>query len=344
MRIVLFADTHLGFDYPLRPRVDRRRLGPDFFDNYHRVLGYAARTRPDLVVHGGDFFFRAGVPRKIVDMTYEPLFDLVRTGIPVVLVPGNHERSRLPQSLWLANPNIHVFDRPRTFLIESSGHRMAVSGFPFARAVGDRFRALVAETDWAWYPAEIKLLCMRQDVDGSRVGPSDYTFRTGRDVVSKSDVPKAFTAVLARHIHRRQVLTNVGRSQPPVIYPGSTERTSFAERHEPKGFFEIELRQDDAGEWGVGRQEFHELPARPMVDLEIDSSVPFGDLRGYLANRAADLNEHTVVRLNCRGRLAPGVAAQLTAPFLRSVFPYSMNVQVSIDIYSQAPAAQEHAY
>jgi DNA repair exonuclease SbcCD nuclease subunit len=155
-----------------------------------------------------------------------------------------------------------------------------------------------------------------------------------------SDVPKAFAAVLAGHIHRRQVLTNVGdRSQPPVIYPGSTERTSFAERHEPKGFFEIELRLDDAGKWGVGRHEFHELPARPMVDLEIDSSVPFRDLRGYLANRATDLNEDTVVRLNCRGPLAPGVAAQLTARFLRSVFPYSMNVQVSMDIYKQSPAA-----
>jgi len=162
MRIVLFGGTHLGFDYPLRPRVDRRRRSPDFFDNYHRVLHYAARTRPDLVVHGGDFFFRARVPRKIVDMAYEPLFDLARTGIPVALSPGNHDRSRFPQSLWLANPNIHVFDLPRTFLIESSGYRMAVSGFHFSRTVGDRFRDLVAETGWASYSDEIKLLCMHQ--------------------------------------------------------------------------------------------------------------------------------------------------------------------------------------
>ena len=50
------------------------------------------------------------------------------------------------------------------------------------------------------------------------------------------------------------------------------------------------------------------------------------------------------MRLNCSVQLAPGVAAQLTTPFLRSVFPYSMNVQVSMNIYSQVPVVQEHAY
>jgi exonuclease SbcD len=170
MKIVLFADTHLGFDYPRRPRVHRRRRGPDFFDSYHRVLEYAAQNRPDLVVHGGDFFFRSRVPQKIVEMAYEPLFNLARTGIPIVLVPGNHERSKLPASLWLAHPNIHVFDRPRTFPIEASGRTIAVSGFPFARDVGGRFRALLAEAGWASSRADIRLLCMHQAVESSQAG------------------------------------------------------------------------------------------------------------------------------------------------------------------------------
>ncbi|MDP6604947.1 MAG: metallophosphoesterase [Dehalococcoidia bacterium] len=95
----MLADTHLGFDDAVKPRVRRRRHGPDFFDNYQRVLDHAARTRPDLVVHGGDFFAHGRVPRPIVDRAYTALAALAQSGVPVFVVPGNHERSRLPYSL-----------------------------------------------------------------------------------------------------------------------------------------------------------------------------------------------------------------------------------------------------
>jgi hypothetical protein len=36
IRTLLIADTHLGFDLPFRPRIKRRRRGPDFFANLSR--------------------------------------------------------------------------------------------------------------------------------------------------------------------------------------------------------------------------------------------------------------------------------------------------------------------
>ena len=53
-RVLLIADTHLGFDLPLRPRVERRRRGPDFFANFDRALEPARRGKVDLLVHGGE--------------------------------------------------------------------------------------------------------------------------------------------------------------------------------------------------------------------------------------------------------------------------------------------------
>jgi DNA repair exonuclease SbcCD nuclease subunit len=38
IRILLIADTHLGFDLPFRPRIKRRRRGLDFFANFERAL------------------------------------------------------------------------------------------------------------------------------------------------------------------------------------------------------------------------------------------------------------------------------------------------------------------
>ena len=38
MRILLVADTHIGFDMPRKPKVERRRRGPDFLTNFRRAL------------------------------------------------------------------------------------------------------------------------------------------------------------------------------------------------------------------------------------------------------------------------------------------------------------------
>ena len=53
-RILLLADTHLGFDAPLRPRVERRRRGDDFFRNTRLALEPALRGEVDLVLTGAD--------------------------------------------------------------------------------------------------------------------------------------------------------------------------------------------------------------------------------------------------------------------------------------------------
>jgi exonuclease SbcD len=96
IRVLLLADTHLGFDFPLRPRVKRRRRGPDFFANTREALGPARRGEIDLVVHGGDLLYRSKVPAELVRMALEPLLEVADRGVPVVLVPGNHERSAIP--------------------------------------------------------------------------------------------------------------------------------------------------------------------------------------------------------------------------------------------------------
>jgi len=54
IRILFLADTHLGFDDPFRPRIQRRRRGSEFFANFKYALQPAVKGRVDYVVHGGD--------------------------------------------------------------------------------------------------------------------------------------------------------------------------------------------------------------------------------------------------------------------------------------------------
>lgn len=330
IRFLFFADTHLGFDYPVRPRKDRRRRGQDFFDNFQRILDRARERRADFVVHGGDFFFRSKVPRKIVDLAYKALFEFTESGIDFYIVPGNHERARLPDSILLSHPRIRIFDKPKTYTLRFNGKVLALSGFPFVREnIRARFPDILEETGWRTIPAQIRMLCMHQAVEGAQVGPRDYTFRSGDDVIRIDDIPDGFLAVLAGHIHRRQILRKrSSRATVPVIYPGSIERTSFAEKTEKKGFYEIELSLPLTAGHEILRIEFINLPARPMVDLFLDGDVDEQSLTSFLSARIRDIHPDAIVRLKVDGRLNPQVAERLTSAYLRSLFPESMNVEL----------------
>ncbi|MGZ6144044.1 MAG: metallophosphoesterase, partial [Myxococcales bacterium] len=66
VRLLLLADTHLGFDEPTHARVERRRRGSDFLANFERALEPARRGEVDAVIHGGDLFYRSRVPAALV--------------------------------------------------------------------------------------------------------------------------------------------------------------------------------------------------------------------------------------------------------------------------------------
>ncbi len=331
IRLIFFADTHLGFDFPIRPKIDIRRRGSDFFENFHAVLKFAVETQADLVLHGGDLFFRSKVPQKIVDLTYQALFDFAEQGIPLLIVPGNHERSILPVSLLLQHPNIYVFDVPKTYVLPTSNANIALSGFPFEREnIKERVGTLVQETQWAANHADIRLLCLHQSIEGAQVGPSNFTFRYGKDVIKMRDLPTDFHAILSGHIHRRQILKKSGNPKTiPVIYPGSIERTSFAEKDEDKGFYDIEFSRDEQQQWNIANLKFQVLPTRPMVDLLLDHTLPPEYIQNFLRSQIFSLDKDAVVRLKSNGKIHASVKSMLTSAFLRHTFPKTMNVQLS---------------
>lgn len=333
IRILLLADTHLGFDLPFHPRVQRRRRGDDFFANTERALQPALRGEVDLVVHGGDLLFRSRVPPALVELALAPLIRVAEAGVPVFLVPGNHERSRIPLHLWARHPSLLIFDRPRTFVCRLAAGSAALSGWPFVRDVRDRFRSLVVESGQGDATADVHLLCIHQIVEGARVGPSDFAFRSGPDIVRGRDIPSGLDAVLAGHIHRAQVLVRGLAGRPlaaPVIYPGAVERTAYAERDEIKGYMVVTISLPEEGAGRSVQTEFVPLPARPMAVLRWEpDGVDRESLYAGLARQLAALDPDSVVRLELEGEHAPAARSALSAAQLRSLAPDSMNIELA---------------
>lgn len=333
VRILFLADTHLGFDLPVRPRIERRRRGHDFLANYARALQRALAGEVDLVVHGGDVFNRSRPVPSLAYQAFEPLSRVADRGVPVFIVPGNHERGRLPHIRFAQHPGIHVFDEPRTFLVEVRGVSVALAGFPSERdAVRARFTQLLEATRSRDIAADVRLLCLHQCIEGSSVGPGNYTFTTAPDVIRCTDIPSGFDAVLSGHIHRHQVLTRDLRGRPlraPVLYPGSIERTSIAEADEDKGFLLVEIVLDN-GQARVNWQ-FHSLPARPLVRCALDlDSCNDSELEARLRALLTDVAPDAVLTIRLDGTMTPRAARLLSAANLRSLAPPTMNVELRL--------------
>jgi exonuclease SbcD len=333
IRILFIADTHLGFDLPFRPRIERRRRGHDFFANFVRTLEPAMKGEVDVVVHGGDLFYRSRVPEALIDKAMVPLVQVAETGVPVYVVPGNHERSRIPLNLWCVHPNLHIFDQPMTYLCEVGDIKLAISGFPFHREIRDRFRELVHQTGYEGIQSDIHILCMHQTVEGAQVGPSDYTFRTGSDIIRGSDIPNDFCIVLSGHIHRAQILSQDLEKRPmkaPILYPGSVERTSFAERNEDKKFTIVDVSRDGSSKGKLMGVQFIPLPTRPMKNLAIKADGRSTEqVIEFLEQQLKGMDADAIVRIQPQGSLSNELAMSITAERLRRIAPSSMNVSVA---------------
>jgi DNA repair protein SbcD/Mre11 len=325
VRLLFLSDTHLGFDEPQRPRSRRPRRGPDFFASFDRVLQAARAERPDAFIHGGDLYYRRRVPDALIDRVMAPLVSLAESGIPVLLVAGNHEWSSLPRTLFTLHDRIHIFNEPSTVSFAFDGVRVAIGGFPFVRqGVRQRFPSLVAETGLMSEPADVRLLCMHQMVEGARVGPSGYQFRDGDDVVRASDLPAGVTAFLCGHVHRHQVLRTDLSGKPlpaPVLYAGSTERTSFAEMSETKGFVSLLAGPAQGPEGALRSIEFRALPARPMYARTLDPG-PLPQALARLRSSLADVDANGVLRVRLPADQA-GDSARIVAA-VKAIVPPTM--------------------
>jgi DNA repair exonuclease SbcCD nuclease subunit len=304
-------------------------------------LSVALKGEIDLVVHGGDLFYRSRIPDSLVEEAFGPLLEVAEKGIPVYIVPGNHERGVIPRTLFTDHDHIFCFDRPRTFVYRkpASGPVSArpsvvvsLSGFPYVReGVRRRFTELVRETGWRKSGADIRLLCLHQVFEGARVGPRDYTFRAGPDVADPGAVPHGIDLVLAGHVHRHQSIKashGSKRDSIEIVYAGSLERTSFAEERESKGYVVLEAGAVDAGRRLGWR--FVELPTRPMKTVFLPAmELRAGNLEAAAGRLLSGLPPDSVVRIKILGPVGKTELPGLSLAGIRRLAPSTMNVELS---------------
>lgn len=244
MRVLHLTDTHLGADGWYRGAPPGWRRADDHLAACRAALAPALREEVDAVVHTGDVFDRSKPPRKAIDDA-AALFVEVARRVPVLLMPGNHDRHGLRLHYAGGLPGVQILDEPTRVRLGD----IDVVAVPYRRDLREGWVA-PALADGA------DLLLSHQSVDGCTV--PGFTFRVGlhAETVGLRHLPRV-PRIANGHIHPRQVL-RLGETE--VVFAGSTERTSFVERHQPKGY--VLWRFDADARWS-----WVDLPTRPMQVL-----------------------------------------------------------------------------
>ena len=113
----------------------RRAYGELFFQKIANVIQKAISNHHiDFIIHSGDFFNRSKPPPDVIDRAVKSFRPAIQKEIPIYILPGNHERSKLPLGLLpFSNGNINLFKKPSSFIFEKNGITIKLTGFPYIR-------------------------------------------------------------------------------------------------------------------------------------------------------------------------------------------------------------------
>jgi DNA repair exonuclease SbcCD nuclease subunit len=335
LKFVHTADTHLGFEITRVNQAHpegRLKRADLIFKNFLSVLNHAREIEAKLLIHSGDLFNKYYIPRETLDELVRPIFDLARSGTRILIIPGNHERSEFPFDLFHGSAGIYVFDRPKSLFFTLDGYAVGIAGFPFIREDSKRtFLKALEETEYHQLRSDFNLLVTHQAFDQVRVGPVDFVFRSGRqDTVSRETVLLDFEYIAAGHIHRYQILEHPRQPGIKFVYPGSTQRISFAEMAEHKGFIEAEVINN--------RIETRFVPL-PVYELEL-VEIPAGGLTTAEFLEAVRgqfwrFDQDRVIRFNVTGGSQAGDYPKVDFKALRAEMPPVLECQFALKVGSK---------
>ncbi len=286
IRLAHVSDTHLDAEAKVNGRIV---LGPDGKNirSEDRIRCFRAAVMGaiergcNLFLHAGDLFER-NRPTPAEYCAASEIFDLIPDTISCVVIADNHgnvesvsERHAI-EPLAGRHPNLHVSVRPELLALQTAGGPVQVATLPSPRRsivaakdefkglspegvnalISDKLRAIIRGFRARLDPAIPSILMFHGRVQGAWL--TDLQQATGSEQIALTPEDFAgWTYVALADFHGYQQVA------PNAWYSGATDRTSFNEEHQAKGWICAELMEHTAGKTVV--HEFIETPARRYV-------------------------------------------------------------------------------
>jgi len=253
VRFIHMADTHLGaggFGNKLSENGVNQRE-EDICNAFSYMIDKIIELRPDFVIHAGDLFHMVRPTNRIIDFAFKELIRLTGAGISIVVISGNHDAPRQRSvghvlSIIENLPDVYPVFRNKYEVIDFGD--VSIGCLPHCltpeilREQMDNIRPL---------NSRINILVAH----GVAAGIDKFSMaELSEEEIPSSIFQSGFHYTALGHYHK---YTRVERN---VCYSGSTERLSFGELGEEKGFLEVTLPDL--------KITFHPVPTRDMIQLD----------------------------------------------------------------------------
>jgi len=292
-RIFHVADTHIG--YSAYRKMDEatglNQREVDTYASFKQFIDRAVAEKPDVILHAGDLFDSVRPTNRAISFVLEQLLRLNEAKIPFVVISGNHETPRLKEtgsvfSLFEHIPHVHVVYNNHYELVAIGDVR--IHAIPHCDDIEGEKQKLLSHND----PTGLNIALLHASVYGA--GKQTFLMDEFNEQLISIHELTGFDYIALGHYH------GYTRVRDDVYYAGSTERFSFNEVNEAKGFLKVQLSKENEER----EVTFHELETRAMVDLEpvVCTNRDKHEIKRAITDRIKESNpQDKVVRLKVLG-------------------------------------------
>ncbi|MGB2729081.1 MAG: DNA repair exonuclease [Halobacteriota archaeon] len=291
-RIFHLADTHIG--YSAYRRIDEatglNQREVDTYETFKQFVDFSLKERPDVILHAGDLFDSIRPTNRAISFVLSQIIRLSDVGIPFIAISGNHETPRLKEtgsvfSLFEHIPAVYVVYENKYELIEIDDLR--IHAIPHCDDIEGEKKKMKLNNSDSDSDNAFNIALLHASVLGA--GQSVFMMGEFNEQIVNIDDLTNFDYLALGHFHR---CTKVRES---AYYAGSSERFSFNEVNDDKGFLEVRLSEE-----GEKEVVFHELRTREMADLVpiVCSSLDEHEIKSTIKHRIQECGpQDKVVRL-----------------------------------------------
>ena len=259
MKILHLSDTHLGYSAYRKATPDginQREI--DAYNAFNQFIDYAVKTKPDLIIHSGDLFDSVRPNNRAITFSIDQILRLSEKKIPIIIIAGNHEHPKLKEtghifSIFDHIENVYPVYKAKYEIIDfqNNGKNISIHVVPQCELKRQ-------------FEDEIKKLKPKKSSDynifvshGAISGIKEFSMNEFNELIIPVNVlSKNFDYIALGHYHKFTKLAD------NAYYSGSTEKFSFSDASDKKGFIEIKLADDNLD------VKFIELNIREMKDLK----------------------------------------------------------------------------
>lgn len=259
MKILHVADTHLGYSAYRKATPDginQREM--DTYNTFSQFVEYALKTKPDLIIHCGDLFDTVRPNNRAITFALNQLIRISKAKIPFIVIAGNHEHPKLKETGHIFSIFDHIDNiypiykskyEKRTF--EINNEKITIYALPqcdLKKQFETELEKIKPEKD-----SDFNIFVSHGAITGIKI----FSMNEFNElIIPVKTFSKNFDYIALGHFHRYTQLAN------NAFYSGSTERFTFIDAPDKKGFVEIELLKNSL------KTKFVELNIRQMIDIK----------------------------------------------------------------------------